>query len=117
MSRPPQAPGVSLAGRENRVGLGLGAGPSLPPGVGFGSGVPRAATGANLNGAMENTGNAGASSAIAAILKSMGSAGGTNPGKGSRGPRGIEKPSLGRSGAISRRLNGNPSRGTELKGL
>ena len=113
MSRPLMNSGLGLAQNENRVGLGLSANPTLPPGVGFGSGMPHA----NLNGMAENTGNP-AGAAIAALIKGMGNAGGMAPkGGGSRGPRGVEKPSNARSGAISRRLNGAPSRGTELKGL
>lgn len=119
MSRTPNGiPGLSQAVTANRVGMGVSANPSLPPGVGFGSGVPRLAGGnspsAQLNGAAENTGG-GMNSAIASIIKSMGASGGNAPTRG--GLKGPEKPSLGRSGAISRRLNGNPSRGTELKGL
>lgn len=120
-------PGLSQAITANRVGTGVSANPSLPPGVGFGSGVPRAPAatsggpGMSLNGAAENTGN-GMNSAIAGIIKSMGASGGNGPGRskggGSTGSmKGVQKPSLGRSGAISRRLNGNPSRGSELKGL
>jgi hypothetical protein len=53
-------------------------------------------------------------SALAAFAKAFSSSG---SGKGSRGIRGTESPSLARSAAISRRLNGNPSSGKELKGL
>lgn len=118
MSRTPSGgiPGLAQAAEANRVGLGVSANPSLPPGVGFGSGVPKAPAQMNLNGAAENTGS-GMNSAIAGIIKSMGASGGSGPGRSKGGVKGPEKPSLGRSGAISRRLNGNPSRGTELKGL
>lgn len=120
MSRSPGGvPGLAQAAEANRVGMGVSANPSLPPGVGFGSGVPAAPAQMSLNGASENTGN-GMNSAIAGIIKSMGASGGSGPGRSkgvSTGIKGIEKPSAGRSGAISRRLNGNPSRGTELKGL
>lgn len=51
------------------------------------------------------------SSVVASIIKSMG----TSKSKG--GIRGPEKPTLARSTAITRRLNGNPSKGPELKGL
>jgi hypothetical protein len=109
-------PGLSQAVNANRVGMGISANPSLPPGVGFGSGIPKPSAGMSLNGAAENTGG-GMNSAIAGIIKSMGASGGNGPGRAKGGIKGPEKPSLGRSGAISRRLNGNPSRGTELKGL
>lgn len=119
-------PGVGLAGTENRIGLGVSANPSLPPGVGLGSGMPRGMGGASaspsaqLNGLAESTGN-GLNSAVANIIKSMGASGGTTPGGsrgiGSRGPRATEKPSVARSGAIARRLNGGASQGKELKGL
>lgn len=116
-------PGLSQAVTANRVGMGVSANPSLPPGVGFGSGVPHFAGGnspsAQINGAAESTG-AGMNSAIASIIKSMGASGGNGPGRSkgvSTGMKGVEKPTTGRSAAISRRLNGNPSRGTELKGL
>lgn len=112
------APGVGLAGTENRIGLGVSANPSLPPGLGMGSGMPRGLgnpTGNSLNGMAESTGS-GLNSAISAIIKSMGASGGSNP-NSSRGPRAPEKPSVARSGAIARRLNGGASRGTELKGL
>lgn len=118
MSRTPSSgmPGLAQAVEANRVGLGVSANPTLPPGVGFGTGVPRPSAGMNLNGAAENTGS-GMNSAIASIIKSMGASGGSAPTRSKGGIKGPEKPSLGRSGAISRRLNGNPSRGTELKGL
>lgn len=113
-------PGLAKAVTANRVGQGISANPNLPPGVGFGSGVPRmpaaSSPGMSLNGAAESTG-AGMNSAIAGIIKSMGASGGNGPSRPKGGVKGVEKPSLGRSGAISRRLNGNPSRGTELKGL
>lgn len=114
-------PGLAQANAANRVGMGVSANPSLPPGVGFGSGVPHmpgaASPGASLNGMAENTGG-GMNSAIASIIKSMGSSGGSSPGRGKGANlKGVEKPTSGRSAAISRRLNGNPSRGTELKGL
>jgi len=83
--------------------------PPLPPALG--GSFPRPS-----NGMAEGMGN-GSGSAIAAILKAMASAGGINPGGNSRGPRGPEKPSVARANAITRRLNGRPSRGTELKGL
>ena len=111
-------PGLPQAVEANRVGMGVSANPTLPPGVGFGSGVPHMpGPGASLNGMAENTGG-GMNSAIAAIIKSMGASGGSGPGR-SKGAslKGVEKPSLGRANAINRRLNGNPSRGTELKGL
>lgn len=93
-------------------GIG-GTNPPLPPGVSFGSGMPRAP----ISGSPESTGNA-MGPAIASILKQMGAGGGSAPkGLGSRSGRALEKPSLARSNAIARRLNGNPSRGTELKGL
>lgn len=98
--------GVNLAQRENRVGLGLGSNPLLPPGVALPSSV-------NLRGAAENTGNPSFGMAAA---RALANSGGISPGK-ARGPRGVEKPSLARSNAISRRLGGNPSKGTELKGL
>lgn len=73
-----------------------------------------------VTGAPDNSG--APPPAFQAILKAL-SAGGGAPkgfGKGSRGgqgSRGLEKPSLARSAAISRRLNGNASKGPELKGL
>lgn len=107
----PLAGAISSASRDNRAGMGLGAGPILPPGVGLpGTGMPRA----NLTGASESTGNPVAS--IAALMSAASGMGGSRGG-GPKASRGIEKPSLSRSSAISRRLNGNPSRGTELKGL
>ena len=103
-------PGLAQAISANRIGMGISSNPALPPGVGT-SGVPSSAR-MNINGAAENTG--GLSPAISSIIKSLGSGA---KGRGSIGPRAPEKPSLARSNAISRRLNGKPSRGTELKGL
>jgi hypothetical protein len=53
-------------------------------------------------------------STLSAFAKAFSSGG---SGKGSRGIRGPEIPSAAMSAAISRRLNGNPPKGTELKGL
>jgi hypothetical protein len=53
-------------------------------------------------------------SVLSAFAKAFSSGG---SGKGSRGIRGPEIPSAAMSAAISRRLNGNPPKGTELKGL
>lgn len=103
-------PGLSAAATANRVGMGVSANPILPPGLGGASGMPRGPL--NPNGAAESTGN---NPMISAIMKAI--TGGGNVPKLGGGKRGPEKPSLARSNAISRRLNGNPSRGTELKGL
>jgi len=51
------------------------------------------------------------SNVVASIIKSMGAP------KSKGGIRGVEKPTLARTNAITRRLNGNPSKGPELKGL
>lgn len=113
-------PGLGAAVTANRVGMGVSANPTLPPGAGGsgGSGMPRPSL--NLNGAAENTGNPMASAIMKAIIGNAGVGGGHAPklsgGKGAS-IRGLEKPTGARSAAISRRLNGNPSRGTELKGL
>jgi hypothetical protein len=111
-----QNPGLSQAINANRVGMGMSANPTLPPGLSPTGGMPRS-PGANLNGATENTGNP--SAAISALIRAMSNSGGSGPAAkiSSRGSRGPEKPSIARSGAISRRLNGGASRGTELKGL
>lgn len=111
MSRASATPGLGSAITAGRVGMGLSANPALPPGLGGASGMPRGPL--NVNGAPEGTGNPMA----AAIMKAI--VGGGNAPKfgGGRGARGPEKPTGARSAAISRRLNGGPSRGTELKGL
>jgi hypothetical protein len=110
-------PGLAQAINASRIGMGMASSPNLPPGLAPSSGMPRT-PGAGLNGAPEATGNSG--SAIAALIRAMANSGGPSSsatGKGSRGPRGPEKPSIARSNAINRRLNGRPSQGTELKGL
>lgn len=110
MNRASAAPGLGAAITANRVGMGVSANPILPPGLGGASGMPRGPLSAA--GAPESTGNPMAG----AIMKALtGIGGGSAPKLG--GKRGLEKPSTARSAAISRRLNGNPSRGTELKGL
>lgn len=119
MSRASANPGLGAAVTANRVGMGISANPTLPPGVGGGGGgMPRPSL--NLNGAAESTGNPMASAIMKAIAGNAGMGGGHAPklggGKGAS-IRGLEKPTGARSAAISRRLNGNPSRGTELKGL
>jgi len=119
MSRASATPGLGAAVTANRVGMGISANPTLPPGLGGASGMPRPSL--NLNGAAESTGNPMASAIMKAITGGAGLGGGHAPkfGGGGRGAsiRGLEKPTGARSAAISRRLNGNPSRGTELKGL
>lgn len=104
-------PGLSLGRAEQRSAIGTGSSPNgLPPGLGIGgaSPTPRGA-GNSINGTTENTGN------IQALIGGLLGAGGAKPGRG--GGRALEKPSVARANAISRRLGGNPSRGTELKGL
>lgn len=120
MSRASANPGLGAAVTANRVGMGISANPSLPPGAGgAGAGMPRPSL--NLNGTAESTGNPMASAIMKAIAGNAGIGGGHAPkfGGGGKGAsiRGLEKPTGARSAAISRRLNGNPSRGTELKGL
>lgn len=79
----------------------------------MGSGMPRPSL--TPNGAPEGTSGSLAGSILGAIMNR----GGMVPpkGVGSRGARSVEKPSIARSNAISRRLNGGASRGKELKGL
>lgn len=122
MSRASAMPGLGAAVTANRVGMGVSANPTLPPGAGgMGAGMPRPSL--NANGAAESTGNPMASAIMKAIVGGAGIGGGHAPKFGGGGKsagtslRGLEKPTGARSAAISRRLNGNPSRGTELKGL
>jgi len=117
MSRASASPGLGAAVTANRVGMGISANPTLPPGLSAGSGMPRPAL--NPNGQAESTGNPMASAIMKAIIGNAGVGGGHAPRSGGKGAsiRGLEKPTGARSAAISRRLNGSPSRGTELKGL